>query len=164
MEYAYDEKFAIAGEQRGQIERIIYLQILDQLWREHLYLMDNLKTGIGLRGYNQKDPLVEYKKESYNLFLELIENIKLEAIKALQSVQLRKREEISEELQKSTQELKDSVGETQLSTDELPAPSAKKPARNDPCPCGSGKKYKNCHGASGPKKGIAARGGEGELA
>ena len=160
LEYAYDEKFAIAGEQRGQIERIIYLQILDQLWREHLYLMDNLKTGIGLRGYNQKDPLVEYKKESYNLFLELIENIKLEAIKALQSVQLRKREEISEELEKSTQELKDSVGETQLSTDDVPAPSAKKPARNDPCPCGSGKKYKNCHGASGPKKGIAARGGE----
>lgn len=157
LEYAYNEKFSIAGEQRGQIERIIYLQILDQLWREHLYLMDNLKTGIGLRGYNQKDPLVEYKKESYNLFLELIENIKLEAIKALQSVQLRKREEIDEELQKSTQELKDSVGETQLSTDENPAPSAKKPARNDPCPCGSGKKYKNCHGASGPKKGIAAR-------
>ncbi|WP_300856762.1 SEC-C metal-binding domain-containing protein, partial [uncultured Helicobacter sp.] len=95
--------------------------------------------------------------ESYNLFLELIENIKLEAIKALQSVQLRKREEIDEELQKSTQELKDSVGETQLSTDESPALSTKKPARNDPCPCGSGKKYKNCHGASGPKKGIAAR-------
>lgn len=156
----YEEKFTVAGEQRSQIECIIYLQILDQLWREHLYLMDNLKTGIGLRGYNQKDPLVEYKKESYNLFLELIENIKLEVIKTLYGIRLRHKEEIENEIEKSTQELKDSTGSMHRSDESHTSPlhsSGKKLARNDPCFCGSGKKYKNCHGASGPKKGIAAQ-------
>ena len=72
---------------RNELERIIYLQVVDNAWREHLYSIDHLKTGIGLRGYNQKDPLVEYKKESYNLFLELVENIKVEAYRTLQIIQ-----------------------------------------------------------------------------
>lgn len=74
------------------IERILYLQVLDNAWREHLYQMDILKTGIGLRGYNQKDPLVEYKKESYNLFLELVNRIKFDSIKLLFSVQFNQEE------------------------------------------------------------------------
>ena len=78
----YENKMSIAApEQKSEIERILYLQILDKAWREHLYSMDTLKTGIGLRGYNQKDPLVEYKKESYNMFIELIAGIKHEIIK-----------------------------------------------------------------------------------
>ena len=79
----------VGDKQRGEIERILYLQILDKAWREHLYSMDTLKTGIGLRGYNQKDPLTEYKKESYNLFMELVNQIKFESIKTLHLVQLR---------------------------------------------------------------------------
>ena len=72
---------------RNELEKIIYLQVVDNAWREHLYSIDHLKTGISLRGYNQKDPLVEYKKESYNLFLELVENIKIEAYRTLQIIQ-----------------------------------------------------------------------------
>ncbi|MDU9773311.1 preprotein translocase subunit SecA, partial [Helicobacter pylori] len=84
----YENKMKVLdSEQRSRIERIVYLQILDNAWREHLYTMDNLKTGINLRGYNQKDPLVEYKKESYNLFLEFIEDIKMEAIKTFSKIQ-----------------------------------------------------------------------------
>ena len=89
LERSYEGKMAqISSEQLRNIERILYLQVLDNAWREHLYQMDILKTGIGLRGYNQKDPLVEYKKESYNLFLELVERIKFDSIKLLFSVQI----------------------------------------------------------------------------
>ncbi len=101
MEQGYEDKMSKVGtEQRAQIERIIYLQVLDNSWREHLYTMDNLKTGIGLRGYNQKDPLVEYKKESYNLLLEFVENLKFETTKMLQIIQLKEKEE--EEVNKNS--------------------------------------------------------------
>ncbi|EOV9223948.1 preprotein translocase subunit SecA, partial [Campylobacter upsaliensis] len=93
LERSYEAKMAqVATEQLRNIERILYLQVLDNAWREHLYQMDILKTGIGLRGYNQKDPLVEYKKESYNLFLELVERIKFDSIKLLFSVQFSQKE------------------------------------------------------------------------
>ena len=84
-------------EQRKDIEKILYLQVLDNAWREHLYQMDILKTGIGLRGYNQKDPLVEYKKESYNLFMELVGRLKTESVKTLQIVRFKSREEQEEQ-------------------------------------------------------------------
>lgn len=83
----YEEKISVFdATQRGEIERVLYLQVLDNGWREHLYQMDILKTGIGLRGYNQKDPLTEYKKESYNLFMELIERLKIQSARILQVV------------------------------------------------------------------------------
>lgn len=153
LEATYEKKMGIlTPEQRSEIERIIYLQVLDNAWREHLYAMDNLKTGIGLRGYNQKDPLVEYKKESYNLFVELVEFIRLETIKTLHIVQFQQ-EQVQEQTQNILNELVDenlvSWNNTEL--------GAKKLSRNDPCPCGSGKKYKQCHGRSGPKKGLLAR-------
>ncbi|MDC0933520.1 SEC-C metal-binding domain-containing protein, partial [Arcobacteraceae bacterium] len=139
----------------------LYLQVLDKAYREHLYSMDTLKTGIGLRGYNQKDPLVEYKKESYNMFIELISSIKYEIIKILFSVQLRDEDEAKREqeaLERLKKEMESSVEEISLSTDEVSAPTIeKKVARNSPCPCGSGKKYKQCCGQSGPKKGILAQ-------
>ncbi|WP_375723967.1 preprotein translocase subunit SecA [Arcobacter sp. KX21116] len=155
----YEEKMSMAApEQKTEIERILYLQILDNAWREHLYSMDNLKTGIGLRGYNQKDPLVEYKKESYNMFLELIANIKNEIIKILFTVQLRDSQE--EEKEKEAIEAmraKMIEASENISTNFEDAPRAeKKIARNDPCPCGSGKKYKQCCGVSGPKRGLIA--------
>ncbi|WP_120951546.1 preprotein translocase subunit SecA [Helicobacter sp. L8] len=152
-------------EDRNKIERIIYLQILDNAWREHLYTMDNLKTGIGLRGYNQKDPLVEYKKESYNLFLELIDSIKLEAIKTFHKLELSHSthedtqrffsdlEEAREELSFNNSEIELALSNWEMEEKEVP----KSISRNAPCPCGSGKKYKHCHAKSGPKKGIFAK-------
>ncbi len=164
LEKEYEEKMGkLEPEQRREIERILYLQVLDNAWREHLYQMDILKTGIGLRGYNQKDPLVEYKKEAYNLFVELVNRIKKEAIKTLHMVQLRDEEEeelrrLEAELARMNEELQQNAvfNQTQDSIQEQPSLPGKKPARNEPCPCGSGKKYKHCCGKSGPKKGLLA--------
>lgn len=163
LKESYETKMSLVDEnQKHDIERLIYLQVLDNAWREHLYLMDNLKTGIGLRGYNQKDPLVEYKKESYNLFIELIENIKFESTKALHSIQLRTKEE-QEERQKAQEAamqrlLSEMNAEANANLQFSHQPQSEvKVSRNDPCPCGSGKKYKNCCGQSGPKKGLLAQ-------
>lgn len=153
----YEQKMSVAEpKQRSEIERILYLQILDNAWREHLYSMDTLKTGIGLRGYNQKDPLVEYKKESYNMFVELVSNIKLEIIKILFAVQLQSKEE-KEALEKVKASMEKAVEhQTTNKAREAVLNSDKKIARNDACPCGSGLKYKQCCGKSGPKIGLAA--------
>jgi len=152
---------AAAEDQRAEIERILYLQILDNAWREHLYSMDTLKTGIGLRGYNQKDPLVEYKKESYNMFIDLISSIKVEVIKILFTVQLRdesqdNKDKDKEMLDQMVSDMGDSNENHSTNHDEHIPVIEKKIARNEPCPCGSGKKYKQCHGKSGPKRGILA--------
>ena len=165
MENVYEEKMAqVDPEQRQEIERILYLQVLDPQWRDHLYEMDVLKTGIGLRGYNQKDPLTEYKQDSYKLFTDLVGRIKLEAVKVLQLVQFdfKSPEEEEAAVENIREELESDVSEATLSTDEpvekknKPFTADKKPKRNEPCPCGSGKKYKNCCGQSGPKKGLLA--------
>ena len=144
--------------QRSQIERIIYLQILDNSWREHLYQMDIMKTGIGLRGYNQKDPLVEYKKESYNLFMEFIEAIKNEVVQVLFNFQITSPEEEEAERERIEASLRAVNEDTQTSNDiKQTSEITKKIPRNSICPCGSGKKYKQCCGKSGPKKGILAK-------
>ncbi|WQZ96823.1 preprotein translocase subunit SecA [Helicobacter pylori] len=163
----YENKMKVLdSEQRSRIERIVYLQILDNAWREHLYTMDNLKTGINLRGYNQKDPLVEYKKESYNLFLELIEDIKIEAIKTFSKIQFENEQDSSDAeryLDNFSEEREhESVTyrhEEALDEDLNVAMKAfaKTPKRNEPCPCQSGKKYKDCCAKSGPKKGLFAK-------
>jgi len=147
---------------RHDIESEIYLSVLDPEWREHLYEMDVLKTGIGLRGYNQKDPLTEYKQESYHLFTALIQRIKFEAVKKLQIVQIQfdNEEDLQEQLEKMKDELEiemDKVVQSSFETSNtLPQSGGKKPKRNETCPCGSGKKYKQCCGKSGPKKGLLA--------
>jgi len=160
---SYDEKMGVLEEDiRQEVERELSLKELDSAWREHLYAMDNMKTGIRLRAYNQKDPLVEYKKESFNLFGELINDIKFNTIKTLHIIQF-KMESPEEEAARIAEqiELQRKVDESarQLnlsSSDNSDAISSKKIARNDPCPCGSGKKYKQCCGRSGPKKGVFA--------
>ena len=171
LQVHYEEKMAVAGESRNEIERIIYLQTLDTLWREHLYSMDTLKTGISLRGYNQKDPLVEYKKESYSLFMEFIDQVKTQAIKTLHIIQIKEPEstkaqtqevlsdlaQTSDELHYNNQAIEQNLTQENLGGDFGGGFGAKKIARNDPCPCGSGKKYKLCHGKSGPKKGMLAQ-------
>ncbi|WP_208358375.1 preprotein translocase subunit SecA [Helicobacter pylori] len=163
----YENKMKVLdSEQRSRIERIVYLQILDNAWREHLYTMDNLKTGINLRGYNQKDPLVEYKKESYNLFLELIEDIKIEAIKTFSKIQFENEQDSSDaeryldnfseerEHESVTYRHEETLDEDLNATMKA---FAKTPKRNEPCPCQSGKKYKDCCAKSGPKKGLFAK-------
>ncbi len=171
MENLYERKMSqIDPEQRQEIERILYLQVLDPQWRDHLYEMDVLKTGIGLRGYNQKDPLTEYKQDSYKLFTDLVSRIKLEAVKVLQLVQFdfESPEEEEAAVEHIREELESDISNTTLnqsfeegviaedSSKLTPITGTKKPRRNDPCPCGSGKKYKNCCGQSGPKKGLLA--------
>lgn len=132
----YEEKMSqLSPQSRQNIEKMLYLQILDRMWREHLYQMDTLKAGIGLRGYNQRDPLTEYKKESFNLFMELVRTLKITSAKTLSLVRF----ELSDE---SANESSQSARENKIN---------KKPSRNDPCPCKSGKKYKDCCGKSGPK-------------
>ena len=160
LEVRYNEKMSVLNEeQRKDIEKILYLQVLDNAWREHLYQMDILKTGIGLRGYNQKDPLVEYKKESYNLFMELVGRLKTESVKTLQIVRFKSREEQEEQarmmLEASQNAENEPLNYNNQGEEENFTPEKKIP-RNAPCPCGSGKKYKDCHGKSGPKKGIFA--------
>jgi preprotein translocase subunit SecA len=135
-------------------ERIIMLQVLDMQWKDHLWSLDHLKEGIGLRGYGQRDPLIEYKKESFNMFEELQARIEEETIRYLylfepisreeQEAREREREEARRKL-KREQNLVYSAGDSAQ-----PATTKKrevaKVGRNDPCPCGSGKKFKKCHG------------------
>ena len=143
FETDYEEKMSVLDQnQRKYIEKVLCLQVVDNAWREHLYQMDVLKTGIGLRGYNQKDPLTEYKKESFNLFMELVSRIKFETVKTLTAVRFRMEDGRDNSTEREPASVENSV--------------SKKTARNDPCPCGSGKKFKDCHGKSGPKKGPFA--------
>ncbi len=174
IENLYVKKMSLLHEDiRNSIEREIYLKTLDKSWREHLHQMDILKTGIGLRGYNQKDPLVEYKKESFYLFNELVNHIKFETIKTLQLIQFatenpeeegeefvakREEEKLIEQRQNELRTEKNRVPEIQNSVSVNPEFRQKpKPKRNDLCPCGSGLKYKSCCGVSGPKKGLLAK-------
>ncbi len=160
---SYDEKMSILDVNvKIDIEKEFYLKELDSAWREHLYAMDNMKTGIRLRAYNQKDPLVEYKRESFNLFEEFRNDIKFNTIKTLQIIQF-KMESPEDEAQRVAQQIAEeqAMQEAQLSFNhseekEEDVIIEKKIARNDPCPCGSGKKYKQCCGKSGPKKGVFA--------
>ncbi len=157
---AYDQKMSVLDDEiRTAVEREIFLKTLDQTWRDHLYQMDTMKTGIRLRAYNQKDPLVEFKKESYNLFSELRDSIKFETIKMLQIIQFKSAEEEAEALaeQREIQKRQDEMN-MHLNLHEQEGLGEKKVARNEPCPCGSGKKYKSCCGKSGPKKGALAQG------
>ena len=149
LENSYNEKMLrLEIKELRNIERILYLQVLDNAWREHLYQMDILKTGIGLRGYNQKDPLVEYKKESYNLFLELVNRIKFDSIKLLFSVQFNQEEaqNLENKANEENEKLLQSSVEMGASEDNLGEAEFKKVPRNAPCPCGSGKKFKECCG------------------
>ena len=155
----YDEKMSVLDEQtRSSIEREIYLKTLDTAWREHLYQMDSMKTGIRLRAYNQKDPLVEYKKESFNLFTELVDAIKFDTIKTLHVIRFRV-DNAQEEAEALAHQMEVQARQAELAMSLNGAPAqleTSKIARNEDCPCGSGLKYKSCCGKSGPKKGVFA--------
>jgi preprotein translocase subunit SecA len=125
--------------------KVIMLQSIDSHWKDHLLSMDHLKEGIGLRGYGQKDPVREYQKEGYEMFMEMIHRIKEDTIEKLCIVRIQREEEIEEMREEASQDYVMSRGEqtAQISTVKR---DNKKVGRNDPCPCGSGKKYKKCCG------------------
>jgi preprotein translocase subunit SecA len=126
--------------------KVIMLQAIDTHWKEHLLSMDHLKEGIGLRGYGQKDPVREYQREGYEMFMEMIFRIKMDTLEKLCLVQIQKEEEVEEIRVKQKQDYILSRGEDTPATQTVKR-EGNKVGRNDPCPCGSGKKYKKCCGA-----------------
>ncbi|BEM21715.1 protein translocase subunit SecA [Serratia marcescens] len=153
----YQRKEEVVGsEMMRNFEKGVMLQTLDSLWKEHLAAMDYLRQGIHLRGYAQKDPKQEYKRESFNMFATMLESLKYEVISVLSKVQVRMPEEVEALEQQRREEAERLAQHQQLShhdenalvTEDLNAPATaeRKVGRNDPCPCGSGKKYKQCHG------------------
>jgi preprotein translocase subunit SecA len=149
---AYEERERdLSPEILRKLEKLVILNIIDNRWREHLLEMDYLKEGIGLRAYGQKDPLVEYKHESYNLFKSLVDEIKVDAVKLLFNAKVMvKNDEPEKPKEMALKNIKTS-GPKEMITDSSKASKpepikSNKVGRNDPCPCGSGKKYKKCCG------------------
>lgn len=153
----YQRKEEVVGsEMMRNFEKGVMLQTLDSLWKEHLAAMDYLRQGIHLRGYAQKDPKQEYKRESFNMFATMLESLKYEVISVLSKVQVRMPEEVEALEQQRREEAERLAQQQQLSHHDenalvtedpnAPATAERKVGRNDPCPCGSGKKYKQCHG------------------
>lgn len=128
-----------------QLESVIYLGSIDQLWKDHLLNIDHLKEGVGLRGYAQKDPLVEYKKEGFALFQMMDEQVKTDVICKLFRVQVTREEQV-EEMQPKSQPMQFLHGAEEEGAGTPAKRTDDKVGRNDPCPCGSGKKFKKCHG------------------
>jgi preprotein translocase subunit SecA len=207
LERRFKEKEELIGpENMREAERVVMLNVIDNQWKDHLLSMDHLKEGIGLRGYGQKDPLIEYKKESFELFQDMMDRIEDETIRYLFFLQVagpggpgpdgdggggplgkpkpllpfsededeedeeevddeealvganaeqrRAAQSAVEDFTRNIQRKKDKemaelqfVGGSGTTTEKKQATSDKKAGRNDPCPCGSGKKYKKCHGA-----------------
>jgi len=144
---AYREKEQILPEPDFRhLERIIMLQTVDSLWKDHLLSMDHLKEGIGLRGYAQQDPLMMYKKEAFAMFQEMIDRIKEETLKVLFRVQIAPSEGMADLVEPKEQEMTFSHGDGASAARQPKKRSSEKIGRNDPCPCGSGKKYKKCCG------------------
>ncbi len=160
MEIYNQKEKAVGGEVMRKLEKFAMLSVIDDRWKEHLYEMDQLKTGIGLRAYGQRDPLIEYKKESYRMFEELIGKIDEGIVETIFKLQVAERAPAparrrpAPELQLVHQEATGMGLRGGASPQEEATPAKRQPVRvgekvgrNDPCPCGSGKKFKKCHGA-----------------
>ncbi len=133
----------ITSDVMREVERVVLLKTVDTHWMDHIDAMDELRNGIGLRSYGQHDPVVEYRNEGYDMFNAMTESIKEETAKRILNVHVRKNEEVERErVAKVTGE----AGADDGSLKKEPVRKEKKPGRNDPCPCGSGKKYKKCCG------------------
>ncbi|MDC0430774.1 preprotein translocase subunit SecA [Candidatus Thioglobus sp.] len=151
----YKEELAGSESMRG-FEKAVMLQTLDHYWKEHLAAMDYLRQSVNLRGYAQKNPTQEYKRESFAMFTELLETIDIEVVKSLSSVTINENTDASDVEQQdneATEPQHNELGATGADNQEVEALEQQtyqrddeKVGRNDPCPCGSGKKYKNCHG------------------
>ncbi|MBI5428670.1 MAG: preprotein translocase subunit SecA [Nitrospinae bacterium] len=144
----YDKKEAgVDPVMMRQLERMIMLQVIDNLWKDHLLGMDHLKEGIGLRGYAQKNPLTEYKKEGFEMFSSMTRRIKEEIVEYLFRVRIDKEVHVESQA-RPQQKMIEHRGDSAESAEPVTYKrEEKKVGRNDPCPCGSGKKYKKCHGS-----------------
>ena len=149
--HAYENQIALFGDdEMARVERFIVLQTLDNLWKDHLLNMDHLREGIGLRGYGQKDPLQEYRREGYDMFMAMIQRFREEAISLLLRIRpMRERETEELEARRRKQQQRITFGRGDDGDDKPKTVKRKgqKVGRNDPCPCGSGKKYKKCCGS-----------------
>ncbi len=165
---AYEEKELLAGaDAMRSFEKQMLLRVLDDLWKEHLATMDHLRQGIHLRGYAQKNPKQEYKREAFNLFEEMLGNLKRDTVRVLSHVQIKREDPAEEEarLRQQAEEMQKrmqfkheevaAVADADSAADQSAEPAAAgtpvtrqgpKVGRNEPCHCGSGKKYKHCHG------------------
>ncbi|MBV7315765.1 preprotein translocase subunit SecA [Shewanella sp. NIFS-20-20] len=158
--YAHKEQMVGASVLR-QFEKAVMLQTLDGLWKEHLAAMDHLRQGIHLRGYAQKNPKQEYKRESFELFQQMLDSLKHDVISILSKVQVQAQSDVEQMEEKRREEearlhrdFQHAQAESLTPAGEAPVAQAHVPTvregekvgRNDPCPCGSGKKYKQCHG------------------
>jgi preprotein translocase subunit SecA len=157
---AFDAKVAIVGKDNfAHFERVVLLQNFDSTWRDHLSALDYLRQGIHLRGYAQKQPKQEYKREAFELFRQLIDHVKSEVTKVLMTVEVRSKDELeqaagamedrAESISNITYSAPTETGEVEVKSAnpaDQPLPADIKVGRNEPCPCGSGKKYKQCHG------------------
>ena len=167
---AYQAKIPVGAEESfRQYERYVTLQIIDAHWREHLAALDHLRQGIHLRGYAQKNPKQEYKREAFELFGAMVEAVKLEVTKTLTAVEIRTQDDIKPDDQSHIENVRPihptsgggmeepepeygsngDVALAEAATKKKAQPIVRhtqKVGRNDPCPCGSGKKYKHCHG------------------
>ena len=162
---AYQQKIEVVGtESWSAFERSVMLQVIDSQWREHLSALDHLRQGIHLRGYAQKNPKQEYKREAFELFSDMLNRVRDEAIKLLMTVRIQSAEEVQQAEQEVTiaaqsQQVEYQHSEYQEGAEQavaMPTPASEHPGtvrnimpkvgRNEPCPCGSGKKYKQCHG------------------
>ena len=156
---AFDAKLALVGEENfTQFERMVLLQTIDSQWRDHLSALDYLRQGIHLRGYAQKQPKQEYKREAFQLFGQLLDSVKNDVTRILMNVRVQTPEQVNEAAQQIeeraehianvTYSAPTETGEVETTVDATTvAAELPRVGRNDPCPCGSGKKYKHCHGA-----------------
>ena len=161
----HDEKIGVVGEDTmRRFEKQVLLQVLDHQWKEHLAAMDYLRQGIHLRGYAQKNPKQEYKREAFELFTSMLDQIKRESVRVLTAVQVPTKEEIEAQEEARRQQAVEQLAQAQATHEaaassdddaadaapDRPMPAVShKVGRNEPCPCGSGKKYKQCHGRIG---------------
>ena len=167
MRKMYEEKESSLGDQLARhLEQMILLQVIDTRWKDHLYAMDSLREGIGLRAYGQRDPLIEYQHEGYDMFMDMIDRIKEETLEYLYKVKAVKEEKVPgvfdvrhqqlvHEEKSQFQSVKAGPAGEEAASYEGQLPEQKmatykreepKVGRNDPCSCGSGKKYKKCCG------------------
>jgi preprotein translocase subunit SecA len=151
----YQEKVELVGaETFHQFERNVMLQSLDTHWREHLSALDHLRQGIHLRGYAQKNPKQEYKREAFELFETLLDQVRKDVTRVVFTVQIRSPEDVEEtaphadlsNVKYQHAGYDEALADEDEATGQQPVQNGPKVGRNDPCPCGSGKKYKHCHG------------------
>lgn len=144
---AYEAREKELGPMLKDVQKMLLLQSIDTRWKEHLLNMDHMKEGINLRAFGQKDPLIEYKKEAFNLFRQMDSTIKFETLERVMKIQIVKEEQVQEMAPQEPQMQRMQFSHGEEEAVKRPAEREEKVGRNDPCPCGSGKKYKKCHGA-----------------